>query len=91
MITDINDHQFGCQKPLRSLLTMRTFVLLLALTVNTLARQLSHRYVTVEIGESECDVHDFGAKGDGKTDDTMVTSFALEMALTFTDHTNVYH
>ena len=52
-------------------------LVLLALTVNTLARQLSHRYVTVEIGDNECDVHDFGAKGDGKTDDTMVTLFVL--------------
>jgi hypothetical protein len=34
-------------------------------------RSLVGKYVTVQIGNaSECVVTDFGAKGDGKTDDT---------------------
>ncbi len=32
------------------------------------ARQLQHRYVTVEIGGATCDVTQYGAVGDGHTD-----------------------
>ena len=33
-----------------------------------MARQLQHRYVTVEIGGDTCDVTQYGAVGDGLTD-----------------------
>ena len=56
-------------------------VLLLLCIVGTFARPLSHRYVTVEIGDNECDVDDYNAKGDGKTDDTAVTCDQCSTAL----------
>ena len=38
------------------------------LTGSGAMRQLSHRYVTVEIGNATCDVTQYGTAGDGKTD-----------------------
>lgn len=59
-------------------------VLLLLCVIGTFARPLSHRYVTVEIGDNECNVDDYNAKGDGKTDDTAVT--CDECSTAFSEH-----
>jgi len=64
-------------------------VVCLVLHLSESARTLRHRYVSVSIGDGDCDVDDYGAKGDGNSDDTTVrltfvrdspASFSLTLA-----------